>query len=452
MPASSSRPASSAAPPAGPDLPPDWQACLDAWLSRTANPTTRRRYRRAVERFFSAVPKSPGEVTGADLAQFLKNEFHHAQPNTAYACFKRLRSFYAFAVGQGLLELSPAAGMRLPHGGLFLKASALEPGELRRLFAAIDRETPYGSRDYALYLLILSTGLKASQALRLRCRDLVLEEGQAWLTRPASAGAPRRSLPFVAWEALQAYLQLSGKAASLRPGSYLFTPLHDLTGQLHRLHASAWRNQPLSLERAAHFLRTYGRWAGLDASRLTLESLRSSGALLRHHLGASTGELCDFLGLSSPWQARRFLQRLRPQPAAQTWLHPASPLPLPGRAMDGRLDFFLRRELLPLPGQPSLGRCGQPCLPGPFTLALRCAQKKANVLIKQGESSFYSPVERQLAFQRLVMRSLFAAMSEDLSLSEMIKFTTALGRLGTKIARLLVASREFDDHWEQRDG
>lgn len=53
----------------------------------------------------------------------------------------------------------------------------LDAGEIAALLAAPDRATWVGRRDHAILLVALQTGLRASELINLRCKDVVLSTG-----------------------------------------------------------------------------------------------------------------------------------------------------------------------------------------------------------------------------------------------------------------------------------
>ena len=53
----------------------------------------------------------------------------------------------------------------------------LDAGEIAALLTAPDRSTWTGRRDHAILLVALQTGLRASELINLRCRDVVLGAG-----------------------------------------------------------------------------------------------------------------------------------------------------------------------------------------------------------------------------------------------------------------------------------
>ncbi|MDR1318323.1 MAG: tyrosine recombinase [Treponema sp.] len=92
-----------------------------------------------------------------------------------------LRSFFRFIRDEGILEDNPAAVLDLPKRIMRLP-DVLSRDLVERILAVIDTETPLGLRNRALYELIYSAGLRVSEAVKLRLRDLDFAESLAKVT------------------------------------------------------------------------------------------------------------------------------------------------------------------------------------------------------------------------------------------------------------------------------
>lgn len=133
-----------------------------------------------------------GEIRTADLRSFI----HHLQtevkadanhpskperneglsPHTLLGYVRTLKAFFSWIVRDGLLEDSPMAAIRIPKVPRLLMKSFSE-SEVRDLLESFDRKTSIGFRNYTMVLLLLDTGIRASELTGLRIGDLHLEEG-----------------------------------------------------------------------------------------------------------------------------------------------------------------------------------------------------------------------------------------------------------------------------------
>lgn len=84
-------------------------------------------------------------------------------------------SFYSFAVKRGYLSANPIDLLDRPKVQDYASARALSFAEVTAALARIDRSTLLGARDYALLMLALFTGRRASELAALRWGDI---EGQ----------------------------------------------------------------------------------------------------------------------------------------------------------------------------------------------------------------------------------------------------------------------------------
>ncbi len=438
-----------------------WETCFQCWLAGYANPNTRRKYHRAVERCISTLQKPPWALTSSDIASYLQTGLGKARPNTQYFHLKALRAFYRHALSftgkdGPLIDHNPAQGVPLPIPQLFLKSQVLEEDELRRLFAAIDREKPIGSRYYALYLIVLSAGLKATQALRLCIGDLKIDRGDAWIYVPGSSGSSKRllRLPHCVTQAILTYLGLSGKTAHFQAGDPLFTPLEDMTGRLEKARKSNWDRLSLSDAKAGEYLHRYAGWAGLNKGCVTLESLRAAGALLRLDQGAGLQELACYLDLDNLPQAVRFLRQVLRQTAAQAWLEDTpvlSWLQEHGRysrlkdfpscepqpvGLEERVDRFLREKILPPLGQPSRGKRRPACEPSLFTRSLWEVVSQPLDPKELEEARLVENPDDELALMRVLTRRLFEHLPDDARSDQYLKYLDQIGLMCIRIARI----------------
>jgi integrase/recombinase XerD len=130
--------------------------------------------------------KAPTKLRIEDLGTDLIGEFllhvETTRRNGARSRNTRLsaiRSFFRFvAISEPAHLLHCQQVLAMPDKR-YVKRSVtfLDREEIAALLAAPDRSTWSGRRDHAILLVALQTGLRASELLGLRCRDVVLGEG-----------------------------------------------------------------------------------------------------------------------------------------------------------------------------------------------------------------------------------------------------------------------------------
>ncbi|MDP9374949.1 MAG: tyrosine-type recombinase/integrase [Chloroflexota bacterium] len=156
----------------------------------------------------------------------------------------------------------------------------LTPGEVDRLLVACDRRRPTGARDFAIMLLLFSTGLRAGEVLGLRADDLDPDKGLIVVRR--GKGGRFRVVPLgrAVEKALYRYLDHPGRRA-LGDGSRVF-----LTDE----------GTPLTMRGLQVMLRRRGQAAGIHANphkwrhSAAVQYLRGGGRIeaLKALLGHST--------------------------------------------------------------------------------------------------------------------------------------------------------------------
>jgi site-specific recombinase XerD len=77
---------------------------------------------------------------------------------------------------EGIIQSHPVADMRLPRARR-REVWPFSDREIRCLLGACDRTTELGFRDYAIQLLLLDCGLRATELCQLRWEDANLEDG-----------------------------------------------------------------------------------------------------------------------------------------------------------------------------------------------------------------------------------------------------------------------------------
>ena len=99
-------------------------------------------------------------------------------PRTIAKIISALRSFYRFAIDEGLVKNNPADILDIPKRRMKLP-EVFDKETIEELFDKIDVETPRGCRDRCIFELIFSAGLRVSEAVGLNIRDIDIESGFA---------------------------------------------------------------------------------------------------------------------------------------------------------------------------------------------------------------------------------------------------------------------------------
>jgi len=115
-------------------------------------------------------------------------------PHTYNLRLSYSRAFFAWCIDQGFMVDNPADGFRKRKTESRVVRVAMET--IEALLRAPDRKTFAGSRDFALILLTLDTGIRPREALALRAEDVDLRAMEARVRAETAKTRVSRTLPF----------------------------------------------------------------------------------------------------------------------------------------------------------------------------------------------------------------------------------------------------------------
>ena len=165
-----------------------------------------------------------------DVQRYLSGLSQRLKPISTHQHFRTLKTFFTWCVEVGLLQAHPMRGlsMQLPK----TLPAVPEDGHVRRLLQACP-DTFEGRRNRALIALLADSGLRISEALRLRTEDV------NFATRPVmvrGGKGAKDGVGFFGSEAAQYLRAWLTKRRNPRPEDYLFV---DRSGRsLRRDHAT----------------------------------------------------------------------------------------------------------------------------------------------------------------------------------------------------------------------
>lgn len=233
---------------------------------RVANCTsnTLQIYESNLRRFATALEGQLSACTSLAVQRYLTGLRDRMKPVSAHQHFRTLKTFFSRCHGVGLLADDPtrALAMKCPK----VLPCVPEDEEVRRLLAACPG-TFEGRRNRALIALLADSGLRISEALRLRIEDLQLP---AQTIRVRSGKGQKDGTAYFGATAalhLSAWLQFRPPA---QPQDWLFTTRSGV---------------PLTRSHALHILHRLSAKAGLPQGRPAC-----AAALLRHGSAAPDGE------------------------------------------------------------------------------------------------------------------------------------------------------------------
>lgn len=251
------------------------RGAVSLWAAATTGESGRRQdllrdKQRIILSFFKETAKLPSEIEPGDVQNWLRNLASEGRsPGTAYQHVCLLSSFYSWAmkdpeVGQHIRR-NPArlARPRAPKPYQTESVKALSDQEVGVLVAAVRIRALsgdiVGKRDYALLLLYLATGLRRSEAISLRGKDVHLDETLVLEYRAKGGDYRSREVrePQVK-DALLEYLTAAGRLHALKLDAPLWTR-HDRAGK---------PGEVLSSHCFVKNLKKYAREAGVEGFHL----------------------------------------------------------------------------------------------------------------------------------------------------------------------------------------
>lgn len=252
-------------------LPAGLQNAITLWADATTDATSRRRAdllrdkRRCATLFFSSVQKPVQLVTALDVKAW-QAELEDAglAPATVYAMVSRVSSFYKWALQDATLaerlHHNPVdlARPKAPKAYQNESAKALDIQDAAELLSIVrdaSQHSIVGKRDLAITLLFFATGMRRSEVIRLRWRDVKIN-GTIRIRARVKGGdyREREVADKRCKDALLDYLRASGRLDKMTPDAPLWVA-HDRAGNYtgHQLTGHAYAKR----------LKRYGVLAGI---------------------------------------------------------------------------------------------------------------------------------------------------------------------------------------------
>jgi len=249
------------------------------WTVR-AYGTDLRMLREFLEKRLGRLPR-PTEITREQIVQFGVS-LRGAAPLTLRRKYACISSFFGFLQDMGYAQANPARRLPLPRVSEYVPVYLSEE-MAQRLIAAAD--SPW---TRCAVVLLLSTGIRRSEAVAITLDDLDLEKRQLLIR---GKGGKERVVPLTdqAVEAIQAYLP------------------HRTKTQDRHLFVSAWKGQPIHGRCINRMLKIVIQKAGLAGQGITPHKLRHTFAthLIRNNVDIRTVQ--ELLGHSEIETTAKYL-------------------------------------------------------------------------------------------------------------------------------------------------
>lgn len=248
-------------------------------LAEDHMPTTCAAYKAALRRWLRwclAKEISPNEATRADVIRWRdERRAANVAAGSVELDLAALRTFYTWAIEQGMEIENPAEGVRVPgrRGPRSHKRNTLSADEVNRLLCSCD-DSLRGRRDRALLCLMVYCAVRTIEAHRAELGDFERRDGRLllWVWGKGRSGPDEFVvIPATAEEAMQAWL-----AERPGDGGPLFVSLSQKS-----------YGRRLSLKAIREIVLTRFRRCGIHDPRTTCHSLRHTALTTAIENGAT---------------------------------------------------------------------------------------------------------------------------------------------------------------------
>ena len=256
-----------------------WTAYIDA------TPKTIATYTRAIKQFFKYLIEN--DITEPDRDTVIAYRDHLKQdhkPTTVQSYLAAVKLFFQWTNQEGLYpniaERVKGAKLDTDH-----KKDYLTTKQVARLLKAIDTSSLKGLRDYALILLMVTTGLRTISIIRANIEDIRIAGNDTALYYQGKGHEEKADYVKLAEpveEAIRAYLAARGDR---NPKAPLFSSI------ANRNNGERMTTRSISRTAKERLIAV-----GLDSDRLTAHSLRHTAATLNLLNGGSVEETQQLLG------------------------------------------------------------------------------------------------------------------------------------------------------------
>ncbi len=215
-------------------------------------------------------------LTREDILAYKEALF--AQGRSAYTVSGYLvvvRKFFEWLEAQKVYP-NIAKGVKGAKRSKGFRKDCLTPGQIREALALMDQSTPEGLRDYALFNLLVRTGLRTIEVARATVGDLRQESGEAVLWIQGKGRDSKDDFVLLVEDTLRPLrlmLSARGKVLDTEP---LFCSFSDKN-----------TGQAMTTRSISRIIKEALKRAGLDSSRLSAHSLRHTAITLALKGGAT---------------------------------------------------------------------------------------------------------------------------------------------------------------------
>jgi site-specific recombinase XerD len=126
------------------------------------------------------------------LSRYPGNSQKNLSPKTVQCHVRTLKAFSSWLFREGFTSENRLTNLKIPKAPSKI-IEPLTPEEINKIFRCINKKHPMGMRDLAILILMLDTGLRASEVCSLQLGHLNLEK---YYLKVLGKGAKERIVPF----------------------------------------------------------------------------------------------------------------------------------------------------------------------------------------------------------------------------------------------------------------
>ncbi len=223
--------------------------------------------------------KSWQEITKQDIQDFLFSLYKKAEPASVMRYLAAIKMFHRFMVREGFLKSDPSNLIEFPK--LWKKIPyVLTQFETKKLIETCNQNTNISKRDRAILEVLYATGMRVSELVNLKLKDLYLDIG---FIKCKGKGNKERLLPLneISKKKLKEYLEIyRSQILKNKTSEYLFINN---------------RGKPLSRQSVWKMIKRYAQKAGIN-KKITPHTLRHSIATHLLEQGANLRFVQEILG------------------------------------------------------------------------------------------------------------------------------------------------------------
>ena len=217
--------------------------------------------------------------------------------NTINHRIASIKRFFGFLHREGWIRLNPAALLKQRRGHQTPIYSLAEE-QIAVLLSQPDQNTFTGYRDYAMLTLILDTGLRLGEVVKLRLNQLDVK--QCFLLGVTGKSKRPRDVPFCdeVRKILLKYIKIRGEL----PTDTLFVTID---------------GRPMQTRTFQEILQGYGKKAGIEGVRISPHTLRHTFAKMHILNGGDPYSLQEILGHTTQDMVKRYVNLWKPEKKVQ---------------------------------------------------------------------------------------------------------------------------------------